>query len=98
MEGYCDLCQIRFAKCTHHLIFGRGIRELADKDGLTLNLCDSCHNFAVKPTDRIHENITAERLSKMLGQAIWERNYYKEGGTDNARELFIRRYGKSYLP
>jgi len=32
----------------------------------------------------------AEKLSKMLGQAIWEVNY-------GDREAFRRRYGKSYL-
>ena len=40
--------------------------------------------------ERIHGNPMAEKFSKMLGQAIWEKHY----GT---REDFRKRYGKSYL-
>lgn len=93
----CELCGTRYVECTHHLISGSSGRKLADEDGLTMKLCNSCHNMAIKPVDRIHGNIVAEKLSKMLGQAIWERNYYEKGGQDNAREQFIKRYGKSFL-
>jgi hypothetical protein len=43
-----------------------------------------------KATERIHENPMAEKLSKMLGQAIWEKH-------NGDREAFRKRYGKSYL-
>lgn len=93
----CEMCGNRYAECTHHLCFGNSNRALSDADLLTLKLCNSCHNMAIKPADRIHGNIAAERLSKMLGQMMWERNYYKEGGSKDAREEFIKRYGKAYL-
>jgi hypothetical protein len=78
------------AECEHHLLFGTSSRNLAEQDGIKVPCCNKCHNMAVKAVDRIHGNPMAEKLSKMLGQAIWEVNY-------GDREAFRRRYGKSYL-
>lgn len=84
----CFFCG-RQKESEHHLLFGNGIRELAEKDGLKIPTCNRCHNMG--PTkERIHGNPMAEKLSKILGQVIYE----KELGT---REEFIKRYGKSYL-
>lgn len=71
------------------MLFGKGIRELAEQDGLKVPACNKCHSMG-KSTERIHENSMAEKLSKMLGQAIFENRI----GT---REEFQARYGKSYL-
>jgi len=94
----CALCG-QNADFTHHLIFGRGIRPLADEDGLTIPICNNCHNMAIKPQHRIHENSTAEKLSKMLGQMQFERDYIaKHGaGVEEAHKAFMKRYGRSYL-
>ena len=53
---------------------------------------------------QIHGNVAAEKLSKMLGQMAWEKNYivnkYQlpfEDVNEEAREAFINRYGKSWL-
>ena len=86
--GICFFCG-KPAECEHHLLFGNGIRELAEQDGLKVPACNKCHNMG-KQIERIHENIIAEKLSKMLGQAIYESKI----GT---REEFRKRYGKSYL-
>lgn len=94
----CDICGIRYAECTHHLIFGSSRRKLADADGLTLDLCNECHNMSVRVADRIHDNPIAEALSKMLGQALYERNYYRgDRAEEEARKVFIKRYGRNYL-
>jgi len=77
------------AECEHHLLFGNGTRPLAEKDGLKVPSCNRCHNMGAI-SERIHDNPMAEKLSKMLGQAIFE----KEIGT---REDFRSRYGKSHL-
>lgn len=77
------------AQCEHHLIFGNGLRKLADKDGLKVPSCDRCHEKGAV-IEKVHENPMAEKLSKMLGQAIYE----KKIGT---REEFRDRYGISYL-
>lgn len=87
-------------ECDHHLIFGSGLRKLADEDGLTIPLTNKEHNLG-KDTEKIHENQAAEKLSKMLGQLAYEKEFYKKalgaGEEDPAREAFRKRYGISYL-
>jgi len=100
------------AECQHHLIFGRGLHNLADEDGLIIGLLNKEHNMSSTGTiNQIHGNPVAEKLSKMLGQAIWERNYLigqlelpfegKEESFDRisgeCRAAFMARYGRSYL-
>jgi len=89
---YANICFFcgKTAECEHHLIFGHGLRELAEEDGIKVPCCHQCHNMAVKTYDRIHGNPMAEKLSKKLGQAIWEAHY-------GDRNDFRRRYGKSFL-
>lgn len=88
---YKDICIFcgKEAEAPHHLLFGRGIRELAEQDGIKVPICNKCHTMG-RNTEKIHENPMAEKLSKMLGQAIWESHY-------GDREAFRRRYGRSYL-
>lgn len=92
-------------ECDHHLIFGSGLRKLADEDGLILPLTNREHNTGTI-SERIHENQAAEKLSKMLGQAVWESQYLAEAlekitgendYRDKARRAFRDRYGISYL-
>lgn len=87
-DNICFFCG-KPAECEHHLLFGKGIRDLAEEDGIKVPSCHKCHNIG-SISERIHDNSMAEKLSKKLGQAIYE----KEIGT---REEFRRRYGKSYL-
>lgn len=88
---YTDICYFcgQTAEAMHHLISGTSGRKLAEQDGLKVPICNRCHNMG-NVTERIHGNIMAEKLSKMLGQAIYE---IKIG----TREEFRKRYGKSYL-
>ena len=88
---YKEICFFFFiqAEGEHHLIFGTAGRELSEKDGLKVPTCNNCHNMGDK-LNRVHDNPMAEKLSKMLGQAIFENKI----GT---REDFRKRYGKSYL-
>ena len=87
-------------ECDHHLIFGSGLRELADEDGLIIPLTNKEHNMGYN-TEKIHGNQAAEKLSKMLGQLAYEKEFYKKalgaGEEDPAREAFRKRYGISYL-
>ena len=94
-------------ECDHHLIFGSGSRKQADEDGLLLPLTNKEHNMGAIP-ERIHDNPAAEKLSKMLGQVVWELHFtakhlakltgkpVKECRSE-AREAFRQRYGISYL-
>ena len=111
-EGYCIICN-KPTKTTHHLLFGKGIRELCDADGIVAPCCDNCHNMNGKSS--IHGNSVSEALSKIAGQLAWEKKYivneiewekkYRSAGMnlpfdnieDEAREAFRKRYGKSYL-
>ena len=93
---HCFFCG-RPADCEHHLIFGSANRELADEDGLMVPVCYRCHTTG-PVTMRIHDNIMAEKLSKMLGQMAWEKQRISEGNTpQEAHTMFYRRYGKHYL-
>ncbi|MCM1183557.1 MAG: hypothetical protein NC337_09300 [Roseburia sp.] len=84
----CIFCG-RPTECEHHLLFGNGGRELSEQDGLKVPACNDCHNTG-PILGRIHDNPMAEKLSKMLGQAIYEARI-------GSREEFRARYGKSYL-
>lgn len=93
---YCLFCG-RPTTATHHLLFGRGIRPLADRDGLTIPICDGCHNMGDK-LERIHDNPMAEKMSKIIGQLAYEKRKVAEGMTEEqARESFRKRYSNSYL-
>lgn len=97
---YTDISAIsgKPAECRHHLVFGRGIRNLAEQDGLWVPLTNDEHNMG---KDSVHGNPIAERLSKIAGQLAWEKAYYMRhlriSGMDLARQEFRKRYGKSYL-
>ena len=97
-------------ECDHHLIYGSGLRDLADQDGLILPLCNDEHNICSDGdrTKIIHGNTAAGKLSKMLGQVVWEQDYIArrlaiatkstaESWRDEARGEFRKRYGISYL-
>ena len=88
------------AQCHHHLIFGRGLRELAEEDGLWIPLTNAEHNMSRDGlTHQIHENSAAEKLSKIAGQLAWEKHAILEFGysVDEVRDAFRNRYGISYL-
>ena len=87
----------------HHCVFGRGLRKLADEDGLWIPVTDAEHNMSPNGTiNQIHDNPAAEKLSKIAGQLAWEKEFYRSrwynGGVgDRAREAFRKRYGQSFL-
>lgn len=87
-ERTCLFCGMP-AECEHHLLFGAGARKLAEQDGLKVPACNNCHNMG-HITERIHDNPMAEKMSKILGQVLYEAKL-------GSREEFRARYGKSYL-
>ncbi len=73
----------------HHLVYGRGVRDLSDADGLTVPLCYDCHK-------KVHEFSGA--WSKIAGQLAFELDQVSEGKSkEQARGEFKKRYGRSYL-
>lgn len=78
VTNYMDVSAFssRPAECVHHLVFGSGMRKLADEDMLTIALTNSEHNASSKGTiNQIHGNPAAEMLSKIAGQLAYERRY-----------------------
>lgn len=104
-SNICALCGAYCKSVEHHLVFGSGVRDLADEDDLIIDLCIDCHTLAFHVTERIHDNVAAERLSKILGQMMYERNELAkilstkeaEAYKDKVRQQFLKRYGRSYL-
>lgn len=93
---YCFFCYDHATE-VHHLIFGKG-RQFADNYGLKVPICAKCHTRSEYLCDRIHDNTMAERLSKMLGQAVYERDRALEGmSKDDIRDKFIKENGGSFL-
>jgi len=94
---YCLFCG-RKATQEHHLIFGSSGRAFAEKYGLKIPICVGCHTAAEFVVDRIHDNAKAERLSKMLGQAIYERDRALEGmQLKDIKDEFLKENGGFYL-
>ena len=99
VEGFCIMCgKPTRRNVYHHCIFGTSQRRKADEDGIYIPVCDECHNMNPRSDSRIHGNPMAEKLSKMMGQLAWEKQAIADGASfDEARELFRKRYGRSYL-
>ena len=92
----------------HHLLFGKGIRPLAEEDGIWIPLTNAEHNMSpIGTINQIHDNPPAEKLSKIAGQLAYEKHWIAEHRAlpfedskaleDEAREAFRKRYGKSFL-
>ena len=93
---YCIFCG-KPLEAEHHLLFGNGMRELAEQDKVKVPSCNRCHNMGPL-LERIHDNPMAEKLSKICGQLAFEKHTVADGHTeDEAREIFRKRYGRSYL-
>lgn len=100
-QNICAICG-KPRQADHHMIFGNGMRALAEAHGIKIPICNQCHNLAVQVTCRIHDNSMAEALSKMAGQLAWEKNWYKHNNAvfleeDPARDIFRHEFGRSYL-
>ena len=92
---YCLICG-KPRECEHHLLRGSR-RNQSDDDGLKIPLCNNCHNMGPKD-EKIHGNVMAEKLSKIIGQLAFEKRMCAEGmSEDDAREEFRSRYDKSWL-
>lgn len=92
----------------HHLLEGTGCRHISNDDGLVIPLKPMLHNEPMslermhpRPKCAIHFCPALSRMSHMLAQLAWERQYLinkfgKQYG-EEARNAFLRRYGKKFL-
>lgn len=99
-ETLCAICN-KPAKHIHHLVEGHGKRELSERYGLTIPLCDECHNMS---KNSVHLNTKMNAMSHIIGQLEFERRYLAEKAGlpfedvgEEARAEFLKIFGKSYL-
>lgn len=87
----CLICGRR-PQHTHHLVNGRGKRDLAEADNLKAKLCLECHNA-------IHNDGNIERKSKQLGEALYKlrKMVLFDMTEEQAQASFLGRYGKKYI-
>ena len=92
----CFLCGRTAYTERHHIFSGTANRKLSEEDGLVVDLCHSCHN---EPPNGVHFNKDNMHRLHVHGQRIWEMGkIVNDGMTDEqAREAFIKRYGKNYI-
>ena len=79
----CYICG-QYATDLHHCIHGTANRKLADKDGLTVMLCHTCHM-------NLHDKGNFDRELQRIAQVRWMEYYEK------SEDEFRKRFGKSYL-
>lgn len=93
-EDGCYICGRNGYLELHH-IFGAANRKHSTEDGLCVYLCRPCHN---EPPNGVHFNKDRMKYLHQYGQMVFEADRRHEGATDEeAREMFMKRYGKNYL-
>ena len=93
-EDGCYICGRNGYLELHH-IFGAANRKHSTEDGLCVYLCRPCHN---EPPNGVHFNKERMDALRRYGQTLYENNLIAEGKTrQEAREAFIKRYGRNYL-
>lgn len=92
---YADYDMIYGTPNVHrHHIFGGPNRKKSDEDGLWVPLTPDHHEGKMS----VHMNKEMKALMHIIGQLAFEKHCVADGITEtNAREMFRKRYGKSYL-
>lgn len=92
----CYFCGKQHGLCRHHCLHGRGIKPLAESDGLWIWICDSCHNMSNESVHLDPER-KKDRMLQKLAQDTLISSYQRKGYPDqSARDLFRERYGRFY--
>ena len=82
------------AEHRHHVFEGTADRIKSDEDGLWVPLTQEHHEGKLS----VHHNKEIRNLMHIVGQLAWEKNRVAAGATEKeAREMFRKRYKKSYL-
>ena len=81
-KGVCYICGRYGQTEVHHVFHGTANRKIADREGLTVNLCRACH-------ERVHRDAELNRNLEREAQEVWE----TKRGT---RAEFMKLFGKNY--
>jgi hypothetical protein len=100
-DGTCYICRewngcyMQQEGLQKHHIFGGPNRDLAEEDGLFMWLCIGHHTGS---SQAVHTNKEIRDWTHRIGQKAYEDSKVSKGWTKNeARETFMRRYGRNYL-
>jgi len=85
-ERECYVCHGTLNLETHHVLFGRGLRPIADKLGLKVWLCAYHHRDS---REGVHGNRTLDLKLKRIAQRKYEETH--------SREEWLERIGRNYL-
>lgn len=78
----CFFCHTTQGLETHHAIHGIANRKIADREGLTVNLCHSCHM-------KVHDK---DREMDLLLIQYAQRRFEETRSREEWRELFCKSY------
>lgn len=79
----------------HHLCMGNANRQKSEDYLLYIPLCAKHHNMSDMS---VHHNKEMNVMSRIIGQLAFEKQYCAFGYTyEEAREKFIKEFGKSFL-
>ena len=86
-EKKCFFCGSEYNLERHHCIHGTAGRRLADKYGLTVYLCPSCH----RGSEGVHgrDGAPLDKILKQTAQTAFEGKY--------GRQKWMETFGKNYL-
>ena len=94
-KGTCFICGCHGYTEKHHIFGGVANRRLSEQDGLWVYLCLDHHNT---PPNGVHFNPHAMEKLHREGQEAYEKKMAENGlNAAEAREAFMKRYGKNYL-
>ena len=88
---YCYLCARFYGDYgrkpvqKHHIVFGRGNRQISEELGLTVYLCDQHHEHG---PDAVHVNHEMARILQADAQEVYEQTH--------TREEWMERIGRNY--
>lgn len=89
-EDECFVCKTTLYLENHHVIFGRGLRPLSDKYGLTVKLCPRHHRGDINGRKfAVHFNQTLDKKLKRVAQRAFMEAYPDKD--------FIKIFGRNYL-
>ena len=83
-DNTCFLCGSTWDLQKHHVWHGTSNRAKAEKDGLYLRLCSTCHS-------NLHDKGIKDRYLMEVGERAYLSRYNK------TIEEFIERYGKNVI-
>ena len=90
---YCYLCARFYGDYgrkpvqKHHIVFGRGNRQISEELGLTVYLCDQHHEHG---PDAVHVNHEMARILQADAQEVYEQT----GGCDIRSYILEKEQGK----